>query len=301
MTTTPRTRTTRRKKPKQAKPLPTIWEVPDALWHRILPILEDFWPPKPTGRHHADWRAALNGILFRLRSGCQWDQLPRRFGPKSTVHDWFQRWCAAGVLQGIWSLLAAECDELGAVDWQWQSADGRLGKARFGGAKVGKNPTDRGKNGSKESVLVEGDGGPLGVVLAAANVNDHLLLRETIEAIVIERPEPTEEAPQHLCLDADYDNPASREVAEAKKYVPHIVPKEKAKRSQGRRRGAKPRRWVVERTIAWLSKCRGILVRYEKKDTNYLGLIQLACALLWYRRLHRLGHSNVKPETQNTS
>ena len=80
---------------------------------------------------------------------------------------------------------------------------------------MGKNPTDRGKNGSKESVLVEGDGGPLSVVLAAANVNDHLLLRETIEAVVIERPEPTPEAPQHLCLDADYDNATSREVAAA--------------------------------------------------------------------------------------
>ena len=60
---------------------------------------------------------------------------------------------------------------------------------------MGKNPTDRGKKGTKQSVLVEGDGGPLGAVIAAANVNDHLLLRETIEAIVIERPEPTPQAP----------------------------------------------------------------------------------------------------------
>ena len=74
-----------------------------------------------------------------------------------------------------------------------------VGQGRFGGKKVGKNPTDRGKKGSKESVLVDGDGGPLGVVLVAANVNDQKLLRETIEAIVIERPEPTAEQPQHLC------------------------------------------------------------------------------------------------------
>ena len=166
---------------------------------------------------------------------------------------------------------------------------------------MGKNPTDRGKKGSKESVLVEGDGGPLGVVLAAANVNDHLLLRETIEAIVIERPAPTPEAPQHLCLDADYDNPKGREAAAAGKYTPHIVPKEKAKRSRRRKKGSKPRRWIVERTIAWLCKCRGILVRYDKKDENFLGLIQLACALLWSRRLHRLGRCNTKPDRQSTS
>ena len=61
------------------------------------------------------------------------------------------------------------------------------------------------------------------------------------------------------------------------------------KRSRAPSNGHKPRRWVVERTLAWLCKCRGILVRYDKKDKNYLGLIQLACALCWYRRLYRLG------------
>jgi putative transposase len=59
-----------------------------------------------------------------------------------------------------------------------------------------------------------------------------------------------------------------------------------------------PRRWVVERTFAWLSKCRGILVRYEKKDSNDLGLIPMACGLLWYRRLHRMGRCDA---TQNTT
>ncbi len=59
-----------------------------------------------------------------------------------------------------------------------------------------------------------------------------------------------------------------------------------------RKPGHKPRRWVVERTVGWLSKCRGILVRYDKKDGNDLGLIQLACALYWYRRLDRLGQAD---------
>jgi putative transposase len=154
---------------------------------------------------------------------------------------------------------------------------------------VGKNPTDRGKKGTKQSVLVEGDGGPLAAVIAAANVNDQKLLRETIEAIVVDRPEPTAAEPQNLCLDAAYDNPTGRQAAATGKYTPHIVPKEKEKRSQERTPGYKPRRWVVERTLAWLCKCRAILVRYDKKDENYLGLIQLACALFWYRRLYRLG------------
>jgi putative transposase len=136
-------------------------------------------------------------------------------------------------------------------------------------------------------VLVEGDGGPLGVVLAGANVPDFRLLGETIESVVVDRPDP-DEVEQHLCLDAGYDNAPTREVVEENRYVGHIRPARGGPRP-GRRPGRrKARRWVVERTLAWLSKCRALLVRYDKHDGNYLGLIQLACGLLWYRRLHRL-------------
>ncbi|NDF13351.1 MAG: IS5 family transposase, partial [Proteobacteria bacterium] len=148
---------------------------------------------------------------------------------------------------------------------------------------------------------VDGDGGPLGVVLAATNMNDQKLLRETIETIVIERPEPTPEEPQHLCLDAAYDNDTGREAAAEGKYTPHIVPLNKEKRSRKPSKGHKARRWVVERTLAWLCKCRGILVRYDKKDENFLGLIQLACALCWYRRLYRLGRCDAKQGREHSS
>jgi putative transposase len=155
---------------------------------------------------------------------------------------------------------------------------------------VGKNPTDRGKNGTKRSLLVDEQGGPLGLVIDGANRHDTKLLRATIEAIVVERPEPTTRQPQHLCLDKAYDNPTGHETVAATKYRGHIrrIGEEEPAAAPGKRR-YKPRRWVVERTLAWLSKCRAILVRYDKHDFNYLGLVQLACALFWYRRLHRLG------------
>ena len=121
------------RKGRKSRKLGTIWEVPDALWQRVLPVLFEFWPKKKTGRRTADWRRALNGIIFRMRSGCQWDQLPRRFGAKSTVHDWFQRWSTGGVFDNIMAILIVECDELHGVEWKWQAADGSMGKARFGG------------------------------------------------------------------------------------------------------------------------------------------------------------------------
>ncbi len=132
-------------------------------------------------------------------------------------------------------------------------------------------------------MLVDEEGGPLAATIAGANVHDAKILAETLEAVVVDRPEDEIE---HLLLDKGYDNPSGRKAAEDAGYVLHIRRiREEKKKLKGRK---KARRWVVERTLAWLQKCRGILVRYEKKAENYLGLIQLACALLWFRRLFRL-------------
>ncbi len=151
---------------------------------------------------------------------------------------------------------------------------------------MGPNPTDRAKNGVKRSLLVEKEGGPLAIVVAGANVPDAKLLAQTIEAIVLERPEPEPDYPQHLCLDKAYDNDDGWGACVDFNYIPHIALIRVERPPRPKRHPA--RRWVVERTLAWLSKCRAILVRYDKHDENYLGLIQLACGLLWYRRLHRI-------------
>jgi putative transposase len=154
---------------------------------------------------------------------------------------------------------------------------------------VGPNPTDRAKAGVKKSLLVEADGGPLAIVVAGANVPDAKLLARTVEAIVLQRPEPEPDWPQHLCLDRGYDNDDGWGACVDHGYVPHIAPIRDERPPSPKRH--KPRRWVVERTLAWLSKCRGILIRWEKKAQNHLGLLKLACALLWFRRYHRLSHT----------
>jgi putative transposase len=137
-------------------------------------------------------------------------------------------------------------------------------------------------------VVVEATGGPLGATIAGANVHDTTLLAATLEALVGERPQPTVQQPQHLCLDKGDDNPTGHGTATAYQYTPHIrrIGEERLDDHGEKRYPA--RRWVVERTLAWLSKCRGLLVRYEKKARNYLGLLQLACALIWMRRRARL-------------
>ena len=151
---------------------------------------------------------------------------------------------------------------------------------------MGPNPTDRAKPGVKQSILVEADGGPLAITIAGANVPDAQLLDATVQAIVLERPEPEPDFPQHLCLDKSYDNETGWGACIDHGYDPHIalIRDERPERPKTHQ----PRRWVVERTLAWLSKCRGLLIRYEKKAENYLAMLQFACGLLWFRRLHYL-------------
>jgi len=201
---------------------PTLWEVPDDLWERIASLLNELDPPKRTGRPRADARRILDALLFRLRTGCQWNRIPRVYGDDATIHRTFQRWQRLGLFARMWALLVEACDALGAVDWEWQAADTAMGKARLGGDAVGPNPTDRAKNGTKRSLLTEGGGGPLAVVVAPANRHDTKLLQHTLEAIVVARPEPDAAHPQHLCLDKAYDNPTGEAAVAQYGYVGHI-------------------------------------------------------------------------------
>jgi len=114
------------------------------------------------------------------------------------------------------------------------------------------------------------------------------LLASTLDAIVVERPEPTKDAPQHLCLDKGYDNQTGEQAALEAGYVPHIRRIGEEKNDDAGEKTHPARRWVVERTLAWLSRLRGLLVRYDKLAECYLAMVKLGCALLWFRRLHDL-------------
>ena len=135
------------KKRKKLKALPTIWHVPDELWDKIEPIIRKHDPPKHTGRKRIQPRAALDAIIFRMRSGCQWNNLPKEFPDDSSVHRTFQRWIALGLLDKIWAALVENCGELGGVDWQWQAADTAMSKARFGGMRLAQTPQIAQKTG----------------------------------------------------------------------------------------------------------------------------------------------------------
>lgn len=121
--------------------------------------------------------------------------------------------------------------------------------------------------------------------MVGANVHDTKLLALTLERIVVERADADT---QHLCLDKGYGNPTGHEAVAAHGNRGHIRGIGEEKLDWERVKRFPVRRRVVERTPAWMSKCRAVLVRYDKRPTNYVGMIQLACALLWYRRQRQL-------------
>ena len=124
------------------EPLPTIWRTPDDLWSDyVLPLLRVHDPQPKTGRPRIDQRAALDGIIFVLRSGCQWNALPKEFGDDASVHRTYQRWVGLDLFRRIWAQVVRACEQLGGgVDFTWQSCDGAMGKARKGGTKSARIP-----------------------------------------------------------------------------------------------------------------------------------------------------------------
>lgn len=151
------------------------------------------------------------------------------------------------------------------------------------GKKTGPNPTDRAKSGTKRSLLTEAAGIPVGLAAAGANVNDFKLVRETLQSVPVKKPRPSLHKPRNLCLDKGYDYDEVRQLAKAFKYTAHIRSRgEEAKKIRKSAR-FKARRWVVERTHSWLNRFRRILIRWEKKPENYLGILHLALACICYQ------------------
>jgi len=265
------------------------WMVSDEFWEKVEPLI----PPAPShaegGRPRMDDRKAFAAIVYVLRTGIQWNALPRELGASSTVHDRFQEWEKAGFFEELWRVGLTEYDELKGIEWEWQAADGVMTKAPLGRDATGKNPTDRAKMGTKRSMLTDGEGIPIAVAIEGANRHDAKVLVATLDGLVVARPAPEDEGEReqhhHLCLDAAYDSQEVRQEVEARGYEAHIRGRNEEREEKKRHPGARAKRWVVERTHSWLNRSRRLLVRWEKKTENYLAFVQLACAQLIFSKV----------------
>lgn len=264
----------------------TGYRISDALWAVLQPLLPVHLNTHcfGGGRPRIPDRLCADAVFYVLRTGCQWQALDQtELCAHSTAHDRYQQWVNAGVFLRLWQAGVAQFDELKGLDWAWLSMDGAITKAPLGGDDTGPNPTDRAKSGVKRSLLTEGHGVPLGLAVEGANRHDMKMVRQTIASLVVERPEPTLEHPQGVCLDKGYDYQEVRDILVEFGFTAHIRSRGEEAKALKQEAGTRARRWVVERTHSWMNRFRRILIRWEKKPENYLGFLHFACALIAFR------------------
>lgn len=112
-----------------------ILRLKEPLWERLAELIPE---PKGRGRRPTNPKGCLEAILYVLRTGCQWDELPACYPPKSTVHDRLMAWSERGILEQLWQTILIEYDDLKGIGWEWLSADGCMTKAPLGGEATGK-------------------------------------------------------------------------------------------------------------------------------------------------------------------
>lgn len=259
-----------------AKPL-----LPDELWVRIEPLLPGQKPRRYRypGRKPLTNRQALTGILFVLRTGLNWNDLPRELGcgSGSACRKRLQLWQGLGVWDALHLLLLAELQEAGKIDWSRASVDGSSVRALGGGEDTGPNPTDRGKKGSKHHAVVDAQGIPLAATVTAANVPDVVELLGVVDAVppVPGKVGHPKRRPAVLYGDRGYDSDPHRQELRRRSIRPVI-----ARRRTEHGSGLGVYRWVVERLFSWLHHFRKLRIRTDYYSANHHGLLKLACSLI---------------------
>jgi transposase len=262
-----------------AKPL-----VSDELWEAIEPLLP---APKPRrfrypGRKPLRHRQALTGILFVLKSGIRWQDLPVEMGCGSGMSCWrrLRAWQRAGVWFRLHQVLLQKLDDADKINWQRAAIDSSFARAFGGVENSGRNPTDRGRPGVKHHALVDGHGIPLAADITPANtpdVEELLPLVDSCGPLHEDTDEPTRR-PEAAYADRAYDSEPHRQALRERGMEPHL-----AKRRTPHGSGLGKVRWVVERFFGWLHGFRKLRFVTEKTDEMQYALLNLALALICLR------------------
>jgi transposase len=256
-------------------------DLADEQWKLLEPLIPE--PPRRKdgrGRPWRDPRDVLNGILWILRTGAPWKDLPDRYPPYQTCHRRFQKWIDEGVLGTILEALAQDLEGRGEIDLSECFIDGTFVVAKKGGGSVGK--TKRGK-GTKLMAFSDGSSIPLALHTESASPHEVTLVEATLaSAFLRERHQP-----KRLIGDKAYDSDHLDETLleqGIEMIAPHRRKRKKRKTQDGGKLRRYKRRWKVERLFAWLQNFRRLVVRYEHKEENFLGMAQLGCIVILLRK-----------------
>jgi transposase len=240
------------------------------------------------GRPRADDRRGFEGILWVLWTGAPWSELPRRYGSASTCWRRLKQWEETGVLLKLWRGFLAQLNAQQKLRWDECLADGSFIPAKKGGPRSARRNAARGPSGWFWSMA---RGPPLGAYLDAASPAEVTRLEQTLDTVAVGRPGKPgrpRKRPDRLIADRGYDsNPLRARLA--RRGIEPIIPARRhhrrATHQDGRKLRRYRRRWIVERTFAWLGHFRRLVVRYERLITTYAGFFHLACTLLTLRRV----------------
>lgn len=270
-----------RRYPVMAKPL-----IDDDLWALIEPLI----PVKPRryrypGRKPLPPRQALTGIVFVLKTGIPWEDLPQEMGCGSGMSCWryLRDWQAQGVWQRLHEVLLARLQGAHCIDWSRAVIDASSVRAVGGGAKTGPNPTDRGRPGTKHHILTDGHGIPLVPAVTAANVNEVTQTLPMVDAIPAVKGQPgrPKHRPGSLYGDRAYASEPHRKALRRRGIRPFL-----AKRGTSHGSGLGKVRWVVERTLGWLHLPRRLRTRYERRADVHEAFLTLGCILICWSVYH---------------
>ena len=263
-----------------AKPL-----LPDELWERIEPLIPEQSPKPKGGRPPIEDRKTLTGILFVLKTGIAWEDLPMEMGCGCGMTCWrrLRDWQEAGVWEALVQLLLDELREADQIDWSRAAVDSAKARAMGGGEKTGPDPTNRRKPGSKHHVVTDASGIPLNVTLTGANRHDVTQLLPAIDGIppVAGKPGHPRQRPDEVYADRAYDSQPHREELRRRGIEPYL-----AKRNTDHGSGLGIFRWVSERTLSWLHQFRRLKTRYDRRDDIHEAFINIAQALICFRTLN---------------
>ena len=260
--------------------------IDDELWALVEPLLPGAKPRRldHPGRKPLSDRAVLNGIVFVLKTGINWDDLPveMEWGCGKTCRVRLRDWHQAGVWADLHRVLLAKLRCADKLDWSRAAVDSSKVRALNGGDETGPNPTDRGKMGSKHHVLTDAKGVPLAASLTAANRNDITQLIPLVEAVPpvrgkVGRPR---QRPRKLYADRGYDGEEKRAALRERGIEPVI-----ARRNEPHGSGLGVFRYVAEQCVAWLHGFKRLRIRYERTAFMHEAFLSLACCLICFRHL----------------
>lgn len=257
-------------------------KMPDTFYEEVGPLLPPFKRVGPLGgrpciTHHI----VLKVIWYVLVTGCRWADVPEEMGCSGrTAHRRLEHWEKLGIWDKIHMHMLELLKKAGKLNLDTVCVDGVNVRAFGGGEKTGPNPVDRGRKGTKHTLMVDANGVPLVIHTAGANASDQTQILPLVADFphVGGTPGRPKEHPNSLYADRGYDSDPTRNILRWLGIEP-FIPRRRTEHGSGLGKV----RWVVERTISWVKGLRRMRVRYDRSGTIVDAWTTLAAAVVCFR------------------